>query len=75
MNAFLKDFETGWFGLNLDLTTADIDEMIRLLNLLRQDKIGHFHLSDNESGNTGKLNQIEVSRIDEADDNSNFIYG
>jgi hypothetical protein len=59
MKATLTDFGTGWFGLSLELSSPEIDELIERLEWLKRES-GHFHFRSNFSGETG-LGDIEVS--------------
>jgi hypothetical protein len=52
MQVKLEDFKTGWFGLQLGLTYADIAALISRLEVLREHK-GHFHARGDFSGDGG----------------------
>jgi hypothetical protein len=52
MQVEIDDFKTGWFGLKLGLTDADIAALISSLEALRMHR-GHFHARSDFSGNGG----------------------
>ena len=56
MKADLEDFRTGWYGLRLGLTAAEIDDLIDALRNLK-DKGGHFHYRSDftASGGVGDI--------------------
>lgn len=43
MKVDVNQFDSGWFGISMALSTHDIDRLVGLLNDLRQAKITHFH--------------------------------
>ena len=57
MDAKLNNFQTGWFGLELGLTDADIEALIEKLEALRKNK-AHFHARSAFQGQGG-LGDIE----------------
>ena len=67
MQAKLINFETGWFGLELGLTDADISALIRRLEKLRESK-GHFHARGIFEGQGG-LGDIEFYWTESSDAN------
>ena len=68
MRAFLEDWDNGWLGMEVSLTTADIDRLIALLQVIRADPDQHFHASSDYVG-TGGVGQITfcIQQSDEAD--------
>ncbi len=59
MKAKLTDFKTGWHGLSLELSTNEIDQLIKALGSIKSGS-GHFHFRSSFSGETG-LGDIEFS--------------
>jgi hypothetical protein len=60
MHSKLNDWKNGWFGVELSLKKEEIDRVISLLEMLKQEPDQHFHLSSDgkESGGVG---DIEIS--------------
>ena len=52
MNASIEDFKTGWFGLQISITEAEIPIMIERLKWLQQAR-SHFHLRSDFTGEGG----------------------
>jgi len=59
MKALLSDFKTGWFGLSLELSSREIDRLIRGLEELK-DGTGQLHFSSLFDGEPG-IGDVEVS--------------
>jgi hypothetical protein len=68
MNIEIEDFMTGWFGLTIGLKPEDIENLIKRLELLRQDAERHFHIFSDCEG-PGGVGDIEfyVQGSDQAD--------
>ena len=52
MNVTIEDFKTGWFGLLVGITDAEIPVLIERLNRLQQSR-SHFHLRSDFTGSGG----------------------
>jgi len=52
MEMTLEDFKTGWFGLQVGLTDAEIDKLLQHLSDLKKTK-GHFHIRSDMEGSGG----------------------
>ena len=57
MHSKLEDWKNGWFGVQLSLKKEEIDRVIALLQMLKEEPEQHFHLSSDykESGGLGDL--------------------
>lgn len=63
MDVVLKDFKTGWFEVQIEMTQEDIDRMIRSLNNLKRSvPSAHFHCSNNYKGSSG-VAELEISLV------------
>lgn len=76
MKSSIEDFETGWYGIYLALDEDDIDKLIELLKVLKEDNSYHFHLFstafDNEPGG---IADIQFSRKMESEPSNLKIGG
>ena len=70
MHSKLDDWKNGWFGVQLGLKREEIDRVIALLQMLKEEPDQHFHLSSDYKGNGG-LGDIEVF-VQPADQISNM---
>lgn len=59
MHSKLDDWNNGWFGLQLALKRDEIDRVIELLQMLKDEPDQHFHLSSDYKGKGG-LGDIEI---------------
>ena len=53
MHAKLEDWKNGWFGVELGIAPHELDQLIRLLQMLKAEPDQHFHLSSDYSGSEG----------------------
>jgi hypothetical protein len=58
MNIALKDFKTGWFGLQIGITEAEIPVLIERLRNLQHTR-DHFHLRSAFKGEGG-IGDVEI---------------
>ncbi len=58
MKAQLTDFNSGWSGLTLELSTSEIDQLIDALGLMKSGQ-GHFHFRSTFTGAPG-MGDVEV---------------
>jgi hypothetical protein len=63
MNITIEDFRTGWFGLGIGITDADIEQLIKRLQWLRESR-SHFHFRSGFQGEGG-VADVEVFWTDE----------
>ena len=70
MHSKLDDWKNGWLGVQLGVKKEEIDRLIALLQMLKEEPDQHFHLSSDYKG-SGGLGDIEVS-IQSADQISNM---
>lgn len=61
MIAEIEDFKTGWYGLFLRFDPDEIDRLILSLQLVKNGKIGHFHLLDDHASEKSGIADIEIS--------------
>ncbi|GEM_PF-1799809 len=73
MHIEIEDFKTGWYQLYFGMTVEEIDQLIRLLELLRQDTSQHFHIFSDYTGAEG-VGDIELY-IKENSEVSNMVIG
>lgn len=68
MRLGLDDWKNGWFGVDVALHPSEIDELIELLRMLKEDPEQHFHLSSNYSGGggVGQVTFFVESSLDES---------
>lgn len=59
MKAHLSDFKTGWYGLSLELSVSEIDNLVRALETLKGGG-DHFHFRSDFTGDPG-IGDVEVS--------------
>jgi hypothetical protein len=59
MHSKLEDWKNGWFGVQLGLKKDEIDRVIALLQMLKDEPDQHFHLSSDYKESSG-LGDIEV---------------
>ena len=68
MHSKLEDWKNGWFGLELGISKIEIDELVRLLTMLKRDDQQHFHLSSDYKGGGGVGDiTVYVKTPDESD--------
>ena len=53
MHTELEDWKNGWYGVQLGLTTKEIDVLIERLQMLKVEPDQHFHLSSTYQGSGG----------------------
>ena len=53
MHAKLDDWKNGWMGLELGISRDEIDELIRLLRMIREDPDQHFHITSDYEADGG----------------------
>lgn len=59
MKAHLENYNTGWFGLSLELSSKEIDHLITHLSKLKNN-LDHFHFRSDFEGDGG-IGDIEIS--------------
>jgi hypothetical protein len=53
MRTKLDDWKNGWFGVDLAIAKEEIEPLIELLKMLKDDPDQHFHLSSDYKGSGG----------------------
>jgi len=71
MNVNLESLDTGWSLVGVGLRTSEINEIIKLLELVRDGSIDHFHLhADFEHTSPSGIADVEISlAVDDQPDN------
>lgn len=65
MIAKVEAFNTGWFGITLEVTRSDIQRLIARLNELQDGAIGHFHIRNDDFSADVGIADIAISLCDE----------
>ena len=60
MRAKIDDWKNGWFGIELEIRSDEIDRLISLLQLIKSAPDQHFHISSDYKGDGG-LGDIEIA--------------
>ena len=74
MHSKLNNWKNGWFGVELSLKKEEIDELIALLQMLKDRPDQHFHLSSDEKG-SGGVGDIEISVQSPKDPSNMMTFG
>lgn len=53
MRVELEDWKNGWYGIGMALKSDDIDELISLLQMIKDNPDQHFHISSEYAGDGG----------------------
>jgi hypothetical protein len=73
MNVTREDFDSGWSDIFVGLTPGEIDQMIRLLQDLKENPTTHFHIGSEFKDNS-RVSDIEFHVKREQDpDNMMFF--
>ena len=72
MIAELEKWKEGWQGISLGLTNEEIDQLISLLQDIKNDNEQHFHITSNWKGEPG-IGDIEIYIKDEKQKNNMSI--
>ena len=70
MRGEIENWNNGWFGVSLGLSAMEIERLIAMLTMLRNDPDQHFHISSSYAG-SGGLGDIEIY-VQSSDDMSNM---
>ena len=70
MRAEIENWNNGWFGVSLGLSSKEIDRLIALLTKIRNDPDQHFHISSDYAA-AGGLGDIEIY-VQSSDEPSNM---
>jgi hypothetical protein len=60
MHVEMEDLGTGWYQIYMAIKPTELDSLIELLQLLKNDQTQHFHLSSDYEGEGG-IGDIEFS--------------
>lgn len=57
MHSSIEDWKNGWQGIELAITSQEIDKLIELLTMLKANPEQHFHISSDykASGGIGEI--------------------
>ena len=58
----MNEFKKGWYGIEMEISVREIDELVSLLKMIKDDPEQHFHIS-RENGDTGRIADIEISSM------------
>jgi len=64
MIAEIEQWKDNWQGISLGLSNEEIEQLISLLNNIKNDNEQHFHFSSNWEGDAG-IGDIEIYVKDE----------
>jgi hypothetical protein len=53
MHTELEDWKNGWYGIQLGISGSEIDRVIELLKMLKEEPDQHFHFTSDYKGNGG----------------------
>jgi len=74
MYSELEDWKNDYFGIELGLSSNEIDELIELLKMIKADPEQHFHISSDYKGKGG-VGDIVISQKYEGQEDNIFISG
>lgn len=74
MHVKLEDWKNGWYGVRLGVAPQEIDRLIKLLTMIKNDPEQHFHISSEYTG-TGGIGDIEVSVTSENEEQNMKLSG
>jgi len=74
MHVELEDWKNGWFGVRIGVAPQEVDRLIELLNMIKNDHEQHFHISS-EYKETGGIGDIEISIASENEDQNMKLSG
>ena len=60
MHVAIEDWKNGWYGISVGIDPDEIDRLIELLKMIKEDPDQHFHISSDYKG-TGGVGDIEIS--------------
>lgn len=73
MNVTREDFESGWTDISIGLKPNEIDQLIALLQSLKEDPTTHFHIGS-EFKDESRVSDIEFHlQHDDGKDNMMFF--
>jgi hypothetical protein len=57
MHSSIEDWKNGWFGVDLALTSQEVDRLIELLQMLKTNPDQHFHMASDykDAGGVGEI--------------------
>ena len=74
MHAVLSDWNNGWSGVQLGIYRNEINELIKSLEMIRDDPKLHFHLSSDYKA-SGGLGDIEIFALPDDAPRNFFMSG
>ena len=60
MHVAIEDWKNGWSGISVGIDPDEIDRLIELLKMIKEDPDQHFHISSDYKG-IGGVGDIEIS--------------
>lgn len=74
MHVAIDDWKNGWYGIGIGLESKEIDTLIELLKMIKNDPEQHFHISSTYKGNGG-VGDIEIYTKEEKQKNNMSLTG
>ena len=74
MHVEIEDWKSGWSGLRIGIDPIEIDRLIELLVLIKNDPEQHFHISSDYKS-IGGVGDIEFSIRDESESHNMNLSG
>lgn len=71
MHSKFEDFKNGWIEVDISLKPEDIENLIELLNMIKQNPEQHFHISSDYQG-AGGVGSITFT-IQEKNETDNMV--
>ena len=70
----MENWKNGWYGIGIGLEPNEIDSLIELLQMIKNDQEQHFHLSSEFDGEGG-VGDIEIYIKEEKTKNNMKLLG
>jgi len=70
----MENWKNGWYGIGIGLEPDEIDSLIELLQMIKNDPEQHFHLSSEFEGEGG-VGDIEIYVKEEKTENNMKLLG
>ena len=70
----IEDWKNGWYGIGIGLGSNEIDSLIELLQMIKDDPEQHFHISSEYEGEGG-VGDIEIYIKEEKQNNNMSLLG
>lgn len=74
MHVKLEDWKNGWSGISIGIDPAEVDRLIELLKMIREDPNQHFHISSDYRA-TGGIGDFEFFIRSPNEEHNMFLSG